>query len=149
MSPKVRKLHTMLRAVGACAEAVKWSRDYPDLQSAWDACPRADWMLWLCGATNTHGAEAVRLAFAFADRSVRVDAVAALRSAADAPDIPAEHAATLRGHADALAALAAIDSEAAAWAVSAAAGAARDADNANAVREAIPSVAAILAALNR
>jgi len=38
-----------LRALGACGEAVAWlvSTDHATLQSAWDACERPDWMLWL------------------------------------------------------------------------------------------------------
>ena len=120
------KLTTLLKRVGACEEAVAWVRagKYATLQAAWDVCERPDWMLWLCGATNTHRDECVRLAFRFADRAVRVDAVAALRAAAGAPNMPAKHAATLRQHADTLASLLEIDSIAAAGAARDAAGAA-------------------------
>ncbi len=33
----------------ACADAVAWARQYPDLRAAWAACERGDWMLWLAG----------------------------------------------------------------------------------------------------
>jgi hypothetical protein len=33
----------------ACNDAVQWARAYPTMQAAWDACERADWMLWLMG----------------------------------------------------------------------------------------------------
>ena len=164
------KLATMLCRLGACPEAVEWAKPYATLQQAWDACERPDWMLWLCEQTNTHHDKSVRLAFAFADRAVRVDAVAALRSAG------------LTAEADRLAALPVIDSpaaagaarsaagaaSAAAWATSAAAGAtsaaawaarsaagaasaaawaACSAENARLVRREIPSVAKIEAVL--
>ena len=79
-------LTARLKRIGACEEAVAWVRagKYATLQAAWDVCERPDWMLWLAGATNTHRDECVRLAFRFADRAVRVDAVAALRAAAGA-----------------------------------------------------------------
>ena len=38
-----------LKAIGACGEAVVWAKDYKTLRSAWKACERGDWMLWLCG----------------------------------------------------------------------------------------------------
>ena len=37
----------------ACPEAVAWAQAYPTLQSAWDACERADWMLWLLARNGT------------------------------------------------------------------------------------------------
>ena len=38
-----------LRALGACPDAVAWSAGYSDPASAWQACERGDWMLWICG----------------------------------------------------------------------------------------------------
>ena len=38
-----------LRRLGACSEAVEWARQYPELSTAWTACERGDWMLWLAG----------------------------------------------------------------------------------------------------
>jgi hypothetical protein len=40
-------LQTYLRSLRACDEAVEWAADYDDLPSAWAACERGDWMLWL------------------------------------------------------------------------------------------------------
>lgn len=37
----------LLAKHNACADAVEWAHTCPDLQAAWDACGRADWMLWL------------------------------------------------------------------------------------------------------
>ena len=31
----------------ALSEARTWARAYPNLQTAWTACQRSDWMLWL------------------------------------------------------------------------------------------------------
>ena len=36
-----------LRQLGACKEAVEWASTHPDAPSAWNACPRGDWMLWV------------------------------------------------------------------------------------------------------
>ena len=41
-------LARQLKAIGACKEAVLWAKDYKTLRSAWEACERVDWMLWLC-----------------------------------------------------------------------------------------------------
>ena len=38
-----------LKAIGACEEAVEWAADQPDFPTAWQACERADWLLWLAG----------------------------------------------------------------------------------------------------
>ena len=47
------KSHTKkLTALGACSEAVRWAETQPDAQTAWDACERPDWMLWLLGKLN-------------------------------------------------------------------------------------------------
>ena len=40
-------LARQLKAIGACKEAVLWAKDYKTLRSAWEACERVDWMLWL------------------------------------------------------------------------------------------------------
>ena len=42
-------LSRSLQAIGACSEAVEWSKDYKTLSTAWKKCERGDWMLWLCG----------------------------------------------------------------------------------------------------
>ena len=43
-----QQLHRFLKSLGACAEAVEWSKD-KSLAEAWSSCERADWMLWLLG----------------------------------------------------------------------------------------------------
>ncbi|HET7150858.1 MAG TPA: hypothetical protein VFI60_05570 [Candidatus Acidoferrum sp.] len=41
------KLHTLLKKLGACSEAVNWSNG-KELTEAWSTCEQPDWMLWLC-----------------------------------------------------------------------------------------------------
>ena len=36
-----------LKALGACSEGVEWAESQVDDASAWAACERGDWMLWL------------------------------------------------------------------------------------------------------
>jgi hypothetical protein len=43
-----QKLESLLDSLGACEEAVVWTRG-KSLEEAWTNCERADWMLWLCG----------------------------------------------------------------------------------------------------
>ena len=38
-----------LKAIGACEEAVVWAATQPDFHTAWQACERAHWLLWLTG----------------------------------------------------------------------------------------------------
>ena len=40
-----------LRRMGACREAVEWSKKYRSDLAAWKACRRGDHMLWYCGKT--------------------------------------------------------------------------------------------------
>jgi hypothetical protein len=37
----------ILRRIGTCREGIDWASDQPDPRTAWEACPRGDWMLWL------------------------------------------------------------------------------------------------------
>ena len=74
-------LAALLRSLKACAEARAWAEPYDKLQAAWDVCPRGDWMIWLLEAANVHAPERHTFAYACTDRAVRVNAVAALRSA--------------------------------------------------------------------
>jgi hypothetical protein len=39
----------LLREAGACDDALCWAEDYPDPQSAWDACTDGHWMAWCLG----------------------------------------------------------------------------------------------------
>ena len=45
------KLSTILSRLDACPDAREWAKAYPDLQSAWTACQRSNWMLWLLRRT--------------------------------------------------------------------------------------------------
>ena len=36
-----------LKSLGACQQAIDWSADQSDPQTAWERCGRADWLLWL------------------------------------------------------------------------------------------------------
>ena len=42
------ELDVQLRAMGACREAVEWSKG-KTFSEAWQQCERPDWMVWLCG----------------------------------------------------------------------------------------------------
>lgn len=46
-----------IAALGACSEAIEWLRAacHPDLATAWAACPRAEWMLWLAARVAEAG----------------------------------------------------------------------------------------------
>jgi len=46
------KLNTLLTRLSACPEAKRWAKNYPDLQIAWTACKRSDWMIWLLARTT-------------------------------------------------------------------------------------------------
>ena len=46
------KLSTILSSLDACAEAARWAKTQPDLQTAWANCKRSDWMLWLLDRTT-------------------------------------------------------------------------------------------------
>ncbi len=39
--------------LGACEESIEWSATQPDSATAWAACERPDWLLWLAGRTAT------------------------------------------------------------------------------------------------
>lgn len=41
-----------LRRLGACREAIEWARSYPNLRTAWAACERKDWIVWLLDVTD-------------------------------------------------------------------------------------------------
>ena len=46
------KLATILARLSACSDARTWAKDQPDLQTAWTACKRSDWMTWLLARTT-------------------------------------------------------------------------------------------------
>lgn len=41
-----------LQELHACSEAIAWAKTYPNLQAAWDACERCDWMIWLINSLS-------------------------------------------------------------------------------------------------
>jgi hypothetical protein len=45
-----------LAALDACDEVRVWIATQPDAATAWAACPRADWMMWLLGELHIRGA---------------------------------------------------------------------------------------------
>ena len=47
--PPSMEPHEILTSLGACSEAVKWSKKYRSAKSAWANCERGDWLLWLAG----------------------------------------------------------------------------------------------------
>ncbi len=66
-------LLTLLRRLGACAEAQRWARDYDtvDYEKAWAECPNASWMIWLCGRAHIERRELVLVSCAIAEDAVR------------------------------------------------------------------------------
>jgi len=51
-----------LRNLGACTEAIQWASQYPDLETAWTACERGDWMLWYAAKTGASRRQVVGIA---------------------------------------------------------------------------------------
>jgi hypothetical protein len=39
----------LLRALGACSDAIVFAEKYPSLKAAWKACQRGDWLCWFAG----------------------------------------------------------------------------------------------------
>lgn len=59
-----------LVAVEACEEAVVWVGHY-DLETAWDKCPRGDWMLWLADNARISPQRLAGVVMPAVDRAVR------------------------------------------------------------------------------
>ena len=36
----------------ACKESIVFRKNYPDFKTAWENCPRGDWMLWIAKKLN-------------------------------------------------------------------------------------------------
>lgn len=73
--------------LGVYPEALAWLRTeaHPDLATAWAACPRADWLIWLAGRCAEPGsAEHRAVVLAAADCAAAVEDLAPDASAADA-----------------------------------------------------------------
>ena len=54
---KQKSISDILTSMGACCEAVEWSRQFKSRQKAWDACERGDHLLWILGRTVTNGSQ--------------------------------------------------------------------------------------------
>ena len=52
--------------ITACEGAVDWCRTQPDPDTAWAACERADWMLWLAGRLSGPAGDPRRVTLALA-----------------------------------------------------------------------------------
>ena len=48
----LERMIAYLERMLACDDAVAWCRTQPDLPTAWAACERPDWLLWLAGRTG-------------------------------------------------------------------------------------------------
>lgn len=44
-----------LKLLGACDEALEWVATQPDAETAWETCPRYEWMTWLLRALCFRG----------------------------------------------------------------------------------------------
>ncbi len=88
--------HDRLDALCACADAREWAAQYESAQSAWDACERPDWMLWLLVRLPETRVLGVRFATDVAERVVhlagdaRTEAAAAIAAARAWCDRPCE-----------------------------------------------------------
>ena len=54
-------LNDLLKRLDACKDAKVWAATQPDLATAWKACRRADWMLWLLDETGYQDPKNYRL----------------------------------------------------------------------------------------
>ena len=48
------KTHQQLEDLSACQQAVAFAAGYDNLQDAWTACPRGDWLLWFAARRNVN-----------------------------------------------------------------------------------------------
>jgi len=54
-------IQTFIERYKPCSEAKAWLRTQPDLQTAWDTCERADWLVWALKQTGDHFDNRIRL----------------------------------------------------------------------------------------
>ena len=98
----------------ACPESRRWIEGHPDLTTPaqlWASCERGDHMLWL--AIRTTAASRWRpLAYACADRAVRVYAPKALEAAVVRMEMAGKDTKAFRDHAEQLRGLARVESSA-------------------------------------
>ncbi len=48
-----------LNRLNACGEAVAWASTQPDARTAWEKCPRGDWLLWLAARVGVRREDVV------------------------------------------------------------------------------------------
>ena len=138
-------LQTKLKELDACDEAIEWAKDYDNLQQAWDNCQRGDWMIWLINKMEWSNDKDLRLmAVAFARQ---VQHLMNDQRSINALDVAERYANGEANIEELTAAWVAAWAAGAAWAARAArvaweaeaAGAAR-ADQANIIRQYLPTV---------
>jgi len=135
----VSALTDLLTRLEACPEAAAWAETQPDLATAWNACERGDWMLWLAGRVAVKREDVVLAACACART-----ALVHVQAGEDRPRVAIETAERwARGEATLNEVRAAAG---AAWAAWAAAEAARAAEAAGATRAAWAAAEAARAA---
>jgi hypothetical protein len=71
-------LPSYLINLDACREAQTWAAAYVDAQTAWDACERGDWLLWILARTGVDVRETLDI---IVDRVRRSAAAAAAEAA--------------------------------------------------------------------
>jgi hypothetical protein len=150
----MNNLQTKLKELEACDGpdgAIEWAKDYDTLQDAWDNCQRGDWMIWLIdkmGWSNDKDLRLMSVAFARQVQHLMKDQRSI--NALDVAERYANGEATVDELREARAAARAADTAwAAAWAADAAdaaeaaadaAGGAVRADQANIIRQYLPTV---------
>jgi hypothetical protein len=80
-------LPSYLISLGACRDAQAWASAYADAHTAWDACERGDWLLWILARTGTDVSDTLDIIVDRARRSVAnayAEAASAARAAEDA-----------------------------------------------------------------
>jgi hypothetical protein len=85
--PLKLRLSTLLKRLGACYDAVEWSKPYgTDYQKAWNECPNAPWLLWIIamrvGKCKPESTERRKLSLAAVECAARRDAATAAATTA-------------------------------------------------------------------
>ena len=66
-APKRPHWRTTLARLGACPDARAWAKTQPDIATAWNACDRGDWLLWIAARVITDPAERMLVVLAACD----------------------------------------------------------------------------------
>jgi hypothetical protein len=54
-------LQNKLKELDACDDAIAWSKEYDNLQDAWDNCKKSDWMIWIINKMDWSNDKDLRL----------------------------------------------------------------------------------------